>query len=152
MTVPSLEDIEIKYGLKTYLRKDLERFLQKRNMEVIYILDGINENSDLPAYSAELNSIRDYAYLNKKINHDKYIYMILCDIRGVKNEREKKLLKYIEDVSNEARMALMKYMAVGLKEREKENFYWQYLRDKYYTKIMAYKCICASGPNVATLH
>ena len=121
-------------------------------MEVIYILDGINENSDLPVYSAELNSIRDYAYLNKKINHDKYIYMILCDIRGVKNEREKKLLKYIEDVSNEAHMALMKYMAVGLKERDIENFYWQYLRDKYYTKIMAYKCICASGPNVATLH
>ena len=89
MTVPSLEDIEIKYGLKTYLRKDLERFLQKKNMEVIYILDGINENSDLRVYSAELNSIRDYAYLNKKINHDKYIYMILCDIRGVKNEREK---------------------------------------------------------------
>ena len=33
MTVPSLEDIEIKYGLKTYLRKDFERFLQKRNMK-----------------------------------------------------------------------------------------------------------------------
>ena len=123
MTVPSLEDIEKKYGLKTYLKKDLERFLQKRNMEVIYILDGVNENSDLPVYSAELNFIGDYAYLNKKINHDKYIYMVLCDTRGVKNEREKKLLKYIADISNEAHMALMKYMAVGLKEREKENFY-----------------------------
>ena len=29
MTVPSLEDIEKKYGLKTYLKKDLETFLQK---------------------------------------------------------------------------------------------------------------------------
>ena len=152
MTVPSLEDIEIKYGLKTYLRKDLERFLQKRNMEVIYILDGVNENSDLPVYSAELNFIGDYAYLNKKINHDKYIYMVLCDTRGVKNEREKKLLKYIADISNEAHMALMKYMAVGLNERDTENFFLQYLRDKYYTKFMAYGCICASGPNAATLH
>ena len=68
--------------------------------------------------------------------------MVLCNTHGVKNEREKKLLKYIEDVSNKAHMALMKYMAVGLKERDKENFYLQYLRDKYYTKIMAYKCIC----------
>ena len=152
MVVPSIEDIEKKYGLKTYLRKDLDRFLQKRNMEVIYILDGVNENSDLPVHSAELNFIGDYAYLNKKINHDKYIYMVLCDTRRVKNEKEKKLLKYIAKISNDAHMALMKYMAVGLNERDTENFFLQYLRDNYYTKFMAYGCICASGANAATLH
>ena len=152
MVVPTTGDIEQKYEMKTYLKKDLERFLQKRNMEVIYILDGLNENSGLPVYSAELNFIGDYSYLNKKINHDKYIYMVLCDTRGVKNEREKKLLKYIAKISNEAHIALMKYMAVGLNERDTENFFLQYLRDKYYTKFMAYGCICASGPNSATLH
>ena len=152
MKVPSCEDIEKKYELKTYLKQDLERFLQKRNMEVIYILDGLNENSSLPVYSAELNFIGDYAYLNKKINHDKYIYMVLCDTRGVKNEREKKLLKYIGKISNEAHIALMKYMAVGLNERDTENFFLQYLRDKYYTRFMAYECICASGADAATLH
>ena len=83
-------------------------------MEIIYILDGVNENSDLPVHSAELNFVGDYAYLNKKINHDKYIYMVLCDTRRVKNEKEKKLLKYIAKISNEAHKALMKYMAVGL--------------------------------------
>ena len=150
--VLSVEDIEKKYGIKTYLKKDLERFLQKRNMEVIYILDGTNENSGLPVFSAELNFIGDYAYLNKKINHDKYIYMVLCDTRRVKNEKEKKLLKHIAKISNEAHMALMKYMAVGLNERDTENFFLQYLRDKYYTKFMAYECICASGANGATLH
>ena len=75
-------------------------------MDVIYILDGLNENPGLPVYSAELNFVGDYAYLNKKINHDKYIYMVLCDTRGVKNEREKKLLKYIAKISKEAHMAL----------------------------------------------
>ena len=50
--------------------------------------------------------------------------MVLCDTRGVKNEREKKLLKYIADISNEAHMALMKYMAVGLNERDIENFFY----------------------------
>lgn len=58
-------------------------------MEIIYILDGTNENSDLPVCSAELNFVGDYAYLNKKISHDKYIYMVLCDTRRIKNEREK---------------------------------------------------------------
>ena len=59
MVVPSCEDIEKKYGIKTLLRTDLEKFLQKRNMEIIYILDGTNENSDLPVCSAELNFIGD---------------------------------------------------------------------------------------------
>ena len=90
--------------------------------------------------------------MNKKINHDKYIYMVLCDTRRVKNEKEKKLLKYIAKISNEAHNALMKYMKVGLNERDTENFFLQYLRDKYYTKFMAYGCICASGANAATLH
>jgi Xaa-Pro dipeptidase len=152
MVVPTCEDIEKKYGIKTLLKSNLEKFLQKRNMEVIYILDGTNENSDLPVCSAELNFVGDYAYLNKKINHDKYIYMVLCDTRRVKNEKEKKLLKYIADISNEAHMALMKYMKPGLNERDTENFFLQYLRDHNYTRFMAYGCICASGANAATLH
>ena len=152
MVVPTCEDIEKKYGIKTLLKSNLEKFLQKRNMEVIYILDGTNENSDLPVYSAELNFVGDYAYLNKKINHDKYIYMVLCDTRRVKNEKEKKLLKYIADISNKAHMALMKYMKPGLNERDTENFFLQYLRDHNYTRFMAYGCICASGANAATLH
>ena len=123
MVVPTVEDIEKKYGIKTYLRKEFEKFLQKRNMEVIYIMDGVNENSGLQVYSAELNFQGDYAYLNKKLNHDKYIYMVLCDTRSVKNEKEKKLLKYIAKISNEAHMALMKYMAPGLNERDTENFF-----------------------------
>jgi Xaa-Pro dipeptidase len=121
-------------------------------MEVIYILDGINENSDSPVFSAELNFVGDYAYLNKKINHDKYIYMVLCDTRRIKNEKEKALLKYIAKISNEAHMALMKYMKPGLNERDTENFFLQYLRDKNYCRFMAYGCICASGANAATLH
>ena len=152
MVVPTIEDIEKKYGIKTYLKSSFESFLQKRNMEVIYILDGLNENSSEPVYSAELNFIGDYAYLNKKINHDKYIYMVLCDTRAIKNEEEKKLLKYIAKISNEAHMALMKYMDVYLNERDTENFFLQYLRDKYYTRFWAYGCICASGANAATLH
>ena len=152
MVVPSCEDIEKKYGIKTLLKSSLEKFLQKRNMEVIYILDGINENSDLPVNSAELNFVGDYAYLNKKINHDKYIYMVLCDTRRIKNEKEKALLKYIAQISNKAHMALMKYMKPGLNERDTENFFLQYLRDNNYCRFMAYGCICASGANAATLH
>ena len=115
-----------RYRKKIWIKNIFKKRFRKifTNMEVIYILDGVNENSDLSVYSDELNFIGDYAYLNKKINHNKYIYMVLCDTREVKNEREKKLLEYIADISNEAHMALMKYMAVGLNERDIENFFY----------------------------
>ena len=48
--------------------------------------------------------------------------MVLCDTRRVKNEREKKLLKYIAKISNEAHLALMKYMEPYLNERDTEKF------------------------------
>ena len=78
--------------------------------------------------------------------------MVLCDTRRVKNEKEKKLLKYIADISNQAHIALMEYIEPGLNERDTENFFLQYLRDHNYTRFMAYLCICASGSNAATLH
>ena len=78
--------------------------------------------------------------------------MVLCDTRRVKNEKEKKLLKYIADISNKAHVALMEYMEPGLNERDTENCFLQYLRDNNYTRFMAYGCICASGSNAATLH
>jgi len=107
-----------KIWIKNIFKKRFRNIFTKRN------IDGVNENSDLSVHSVELNFIGYYTYLNKKINHDKYIYMVLCDTSGVKNEREKKLLKYIADISNEAHMALMKYMAVGLNERDIENFFY----------------------------
>ena len=125
-----------------------DKLLKKRK----YAIKRKYQEKDLEIQSSKKLVEFDLEDLNKRINHDKYIYMVLCDTRRVKNEREKKLLKYIAKISNEAHLALMKYMAVGLNERDTENFFLQYLRDKYYTRFMAYECICASGKNAATLH
>ena len=152
MKVPSYEEIEKKYNIKTLPMESLNHFLQERNMEVIYLLDGINENSGTSCLTCELNFKGDYEYLQKKISHDKYTYMVLCDTRRVKNEEEKKLLKYIGHISNLAHMNLMKKMKPGKNERDMENEFLQELRDKYYCRFYAYNCICASGPNSATLH
>lgn len=152
MKVYSCQDIQEKYGLTTYEKSTMNQWLQKRNMQVIYVLDGINENSQTPVFTAELNFIGDYAYLNERINHDNMIYMVLCDTRRIKNEEEKKLMRFLGKISNEAHMAVMKAIEPGMNERTTENVFLQYLRDKYYCRFFAYNCICASGDNAATLH
>ena len=152
MKVPSYEDIEKKYAIKTLPMENLNSFLQDRNMEVIYLLSGVNENSNLPCLTAELNFKGDYEYLQKKISHDKYTYMVLCDTRRVKNEKEKELLKYIGKISNLAHIELIKKIKPGMNERDMENIFLQYMRDNYYCRFFAYNCICATGKNSATLH
>ena len=77
MTIPTKEEIEAKYEIKTYLMSELNDFIQRRNMETIYIMDGINPNSGTPCLSAELDFKGDLAYLNERISHDKNIYMVL---------------------------------------------------------------------------
>ena len=152
MTIPTKEEIENKYNIKTYLMSELNDFIQRRNMETIYIMDGINPNSGTPCLSAELDFKGDLAYLNERISHDKNIYMVVCDTRQVKNEEERQLCKYIAKISNDAHLELMKSMKPGMYERDMENVFCQYLRNKYYTRFWAYNCICGSGPNSATLH
>ena len=152
MKVPTIEDIEEKYGIPTRDMNSFESDIGTRNPEYIYVIDGINENSGTPVLTCELNFKGELSYLNDRISHNKYIYMVLCDTRAVKNEEEIKLLKYIADISNEAHIELIKYCKVGLNERDMENFFLQYLRDKHYTRFYAYNCICATGANGATLH
>ena len=152
MTVPSKEDIEKKYGIKTLLMDELYDFIQRRNMEVIYILDGLNYNSGSQVLSAELDFVGDQAYLNDKISHDKYIYMVLCDTRQIKTESEKELLRWLAKVSNQGHMELIRQMKPGKYERDMENVFCQYMRNNYYARFWAYNCICGSGQNSATLH
>lgn len=152
MTIPTKEQIQEKYKIRTLLMSDLNSFIQKRNMNVIYIMEGINPNSGNPVLSAELDFKGELSYLNERICHDQYIYIVLCDTRQIKNEKEKDLLRYIAKISNDAHLELMKSIKPGMNERDMENIFCQYLRNKYYTRFWAYNCICGSGPNSATLH
>lgn len=149
---PSIEEIKAQYGIDTKLMSDLNVYIQKRNMEKIYILDGMNENSGLPVLSPQLNFKGELSYLNQRISHNKYIYMVLCEMRLLKVDIEKKLLRETAKMSCEAINELIKAMKPGLNERDMENVYLQYLRSKNYLRTYGFNCICASGKNSATLH
>lgn len=150
--VPTKEDIETKYGIPTHYMNELYSFIQKRNMEVIYILSGTNANSGLPVISAQLNFTGDYEYLNKRLCYDDHVYMALCECRMIKTYSEQELLRYIGQITADAHREMMKTIKPGMNEREMENCFMNYLRKRYYTRFFAYASIAASGRECATLH
>lgn len=152
MKIPSCEEIKAQYGIETKLMSGLNTFIQNRNMEKIYIMDGLNANSDLPVLSSQLNFKGELSYLNQRVSHNKYIYMVLCEMRLFKLDCEKEILRTTAKMSCEAICELIKAMRPGLNERDMENIYLQYLRSKYYLRSYGFNCICASGKNSATLH
>jgi Xaa-Pro dipeptidase len=152
MTVVSKEEMAKKYELSVVDLKEVNEFLHRRNMDNIYLLEGLNEYSGKDVIFAPLNFQGDLAYLNAKVKHDKMIYEVLCDTRGVKSENEKDLLKFIGEMTNKAHLEIMKHIKPGMYERDLENVFMTYLSEKYYIRIWAYPCIGGCGGNSATLH
>lgn len=152
MTVVSKDEMSKKYELPVEELKLINEFIHKRNVDQIYLLEGSNEYSGKDVIFAPLDFSGDLSYLNEKIRHDKKIYEVLCDTRGVKSDSEKDLLKFIGEMTNKAHMEIMKHIKPGFYERDLENVFMTYLSEKYYIRLWAYPCIGGCGCNSATLH
>lgn len=146
------EDVEAKYKVPTHYMDELYPFIQKRNMEVIYILSGTNGNSGLPVFSAELNFVGELAYLNKRIVNDEHIYQVLCENRMIKTDKERELLAYIGQITADAHREMMIQIKPGMNEREMELVFLNYLRKKYDLRFFAYGPIAVTGTSNAVLH
>jgi Xaa-Pro dipeptidase len=152
MTVVTSAEMSEKYKVKVESLDSLNSWFAKRNMDIIYLVEGSNEYSGKQYEPAVLDFNGDLAHLNQRITHEKLIYEVLCDTRGVKADYERELLKFIGDITNKAHLEIMKSIKPGMYERDLENVFMSYLSEKYYIRIWAYPCIGGCGCNSATLH
>lgn len=151
-TVISKEEIAEKYGLKTELKKDLNKWLLNRNPAKIYKLEGKNDTSDLPVPSIEFDFTGEYESLSKLVASEKKIYFVLKESRKVKTKEEQELMKFICSQTNEAHKEMLKNIKPGKYERDIENIFNCYSSEKLYTRIWGYPCIGGCGVNSSTLH
>jgi Xaa-Pro dipeptidase len=152
MNVVSKDQMSEKYKLEVVPKNDLNNFLQQRNMDIIYTLEGENEYTGTSVLTAGLEFKGDLSYLNSRIKHESMVYEVLCETRCIKTEFEKDLLIFIGKITNDAHMEIMKNIRPGLYERDLENVFVNYLSKNYYTRFWAYPCIGGCGNNAATLH
>lgn len=149
MVVYSREEIESKFKITTKMMSEFNSYLQSKNLDKIYILEGINQHSGLKVHSPKLEFVNSFSSLNALICRDETIYSILCQTRLTKTSNELNLIKYITDISNQAILEVIKAMKPGLYEHDIENIYLNYLRTKYHLRFSAFNSSCASGKNTA---
>ncbi len=151
--VETLEDIEKKYNCSAYELVKMQDEINKLNPSKIYVLNGVNSDSDKKVLSAaDFLFTPPYSSLNERIDNNILIYECLADSRVCKSEEEIELLKYINEKTVEAHKITMKNIKNCKIERDVENTFFRSIRFSLYSRNHPYEHICGCGPNGSTLH
>ena len=151
--VETLEDIEKKYNCSAYELVKMQDEINKLNPSKIYVLNGVNSDSDKKVLSAaDFLFTPPYSKYNEKVDNNILIYECLADSRVCKSEEEIELLKYINEKTVEAHKKTMKNIKNCKIERDVENTFFRNIRFSLYSRNHPYEHICGCGPNASTLH
>jgi len=88
---------------------------------------------------------------NYKADND-LLYTVLCDTRAIKSKEEIEILRFVNQMSSEAHIRVLKNAKAGLKEYQIEALFKFHGFERCGARFQAYDCICASGHDSATLH
>jgi len=126
--------------------EDIESHFQRINPAVIYFFDGVNSDSGLKPDLPNFKWLSNY-----KADND-LLYTVLCDTRAIKSKEEIEILRFVNQMSSEAHIRVLKNSKAGLKEYQIEALFKFHGFERCGARFQAYDCICASGHDSATLH
>jgi len=134
--------------LAVHYTDEIEKNLKELAPEKIYILDGINSDSDQPPLNPA------FPFLDHYLIDRTTIYYILAETRVVKSEEELQLLRFVNQLSSQAHIRVMQNIKPnkGLKEYQSEALFRFHCHERGGARHLSYPCICASSDDAATLH
>lgn len=157
--VETLEEIAKKYQCDTFDLVKMPQEVNRLTPGKLYVLNGTNSDSGNKVLTCDYVFPSPYEKLNEAIDHDSLIYEILADTRTRKSVQEINLISYLNQISVEGHIVTMKKIYQNLVkeqkqliERDAENYFYSYTRNKSYCRNHPYEHICGCGPNGATLH
>ena len=154
----TLEQIAEKYQCSTFDLTQLPLEIKRLNPNKLYVLNGINSDSGTKVFTCDYVFPSPYEKYNEIIDHDELIYEILADTRTRKSKEEIDLMTYINKITVEGHIQTMKTIGKNFRngekmiERDVENYFFGYVRNKLYSRNHPYEHICGCGVNSATLH
>lgn len=135
------------YGVdEAYYVDELSAVLQKKGTKSVLVLNGKNTDSGAFHSGASFEGM-DKFELDKTT-----LFPALSECRVTKTEEELKVMRYVIKISSEAHNIVMQNARVGMHEYQLESLFRHYVYEKGGCRHTSYTCICASGPNSATLH
>ena len=155
----TLEQIAEKYKCQAFDLSKMPIEINRLKPNKLYVLNGTNTDSGNKVHTCDYVFPMPYDQLNEVVDHDELIYEILADTRTRKSQDEIDLLKYINQATVEAHITTMKKLYQNfvvkknkLIERDVENYFVRYIRNKLKSRNHPYDHICGCGPNGSTLH
>jgi Xaa-Pro dipeptidase len=138
-----------RYGVDAcHLTTELEAVLQQRGLTHLLVLDGTNTDSDLRTKTtASFDGMVEKYAVDTQL-----LYPLMQERRVTKTEKEVRLMREGALVSSQAHIYVMRHAKPGMTELQLEALFKAWTLYHAGARHMAYTCICACGPNGATLH
>ncbi|KAL0586410.1 hypothetical protein ABG067_004023 [Albugo candida] len=133
---------------KVFYVDEVKTVLEKEySVRKLFFLNGLNLDSRLrTTTTSQFNGMEAF-----EIDSDS-LHPILVECRVRKSEKELDLLRYVNELSSEAHINVMKTIRPGMMEFHAESSFLHYCYTKGGARFHAYTCICGGGSNAATLH
>ncbi|KAI9205307.1 peptidase M24, structural domain-containing protein [Polychytrium aggregatum] len=145
---PTLDYLKSHYQVDhVHYQDEKLEVLQKRGIVHLHVLYGLNTDSGLyTVTTAKFDGIEAFT-VHKDILHPE-----LVECRLIKTERELDLLRWINTISSEAHVQVMRTLKPGMMEFQAESQFLYYCYMIGGARFHAYTCICGSGHNASALH
>ena len=144
----SLESFRSHYGVdEVHYIDETADILLGRDIKLLYRLCGVNSDSGLTT-----STTSEFPGISKFRLNDTVLHQELVECRVIKTEKELDLMRYVNQLSSDAHIQVMKVIKPAMFEFHAESEFLHYCYSQGGARLHAYTCICGSGNNAATLH
>eukprot|EP00933_Yihiella_yeosuensis_P062450 TRINITY_DN65408_c0_g1_i1.p1 TRINITY_DN65408_c0_g1~~TRINITY_DN65408_c0_g1_i1.p1 ORF type:complete len:652 (-),score=92.84 TRINITY_DN65408_c0_g1_i1:224-2179(-) len=147
-TIDPPDQILNHYGVDEVVFVDeIASWFEKRKPEKVYVQRGKNSDSGREVIPADFDGLREGFVVDEDGLHD-----VVYECRARKNEEELRLLRYVNHVSSDAHLAIMREARPGIMEYQLESTFAYGCYHNGGCRLLSYTPIAGSGPNSAVLH
>ena len=145
MVIPTMEDVQAKYGYETHWKQDLVQVLSDLHPQVVYVNAGTNSDSGLSL----LSYVSPSQLPGLTVNED-LLNPILADARAHKLPEEVVILRQAALACSIAEVKCMRLCKPGLYEYQLAAEFQYSIANSEQT--LAFCSICSAGASTAVLH
>jgi len=146
--IMSLDHIKECHGVSEVVyADDIAEWFTSNAPQKVYLQWGRNSDSGREVIPAGFPGLRESYDIDDEMLHD-----VVYECRARKNEEELRLLRYVNRISSDAHLAMMRQAKPGMREFQLESMFAYYCHYNGGCRLLSYTPIAGSGPNSAVLH